>query len=181
MHKGNMNKLFETVMFSNPLHDEARFRKIIDEAISSGFVQTHEAYATETAAQKQSRMKKAKKELKEFEKAKNHSEAMESLQALMLNCRKGPGATTFLDDLEAKYGGSKKRKATSEPTEADFAATAARARRAPVPSAAKVVEDKEEEEEEDDDDDDDDEEEAKAKGKKKAPARKGRGRKKNAN
>ncbi|RQM07723.1 hypothetical protein DH86_00001742, partial [Scytalidium sp. 3C] len=47
-HKGKMDAIYETVMLSNPLDDEERFREIIDAAIASGDVQSYKAYTHET-------------------------------------------------------------------------------------------------------------------------------------
>ena len=37
-HRGNMGKVYQEVMLSDVLEDDARFRRIIDEAIASGDV-----------------------------------------------------------------------------------------------------------------------------------------------
>ncbi|KAL8720479.1 MAG: hypothetical protein Q9225_002667 [Loekoesia sp. 1 TL-2023] len=67
-HGGKMGKLYEEVMLSNPLEDETRFQKIVDEAIKNGEVEAHGAYVNETKKSKDTRMKKAKREAEEAEK-----------------------------------------------------------------------------------------------------------------
>lgn len=61
--KGKWRSIFEMVILSQPLEDEDRFRKIIDEALETGDVQVYQAY-TETAAQKAKRRKKQEEEMK---------------------------------------------------------------------------------------------------------------------
>ncbi|KAK6536176.1 hypothetical protein TWF281_000422 [Arthrobotrys megalospora] len=63
--EGDMDKLFENVMLSDPLADEDRFRKIIDAAIKAGEVEGYTAYVNETKKSKQARKKNAEKESKE--------------------------------------------------------------------------------------------------------------------
>ncbi|KAF3174561.1 hypothetical protein EYR41_002929 [Orbilia oligospora] len=63
--EGDMDKLFENVMLSDPLADEDRFRKIIDAAIKAGEVEGYPAYVNETKKAKQARKKNAEKESKE--------------------------------------------------------------------------------------------------------------------
>ncbi|KAL7273805.1 hypothetical protein RUND412_003313 [Rhizina undulata] len=65
--KGNMDKIFSTIMLSNPLTDEDRFRVILDEAIANGDVKSFPAYTTEGKSQRKKRHDKAKKEAKEAE------------------------------------------------------------------------------------------------------------------
>ncbi|KAH0548321.1 hypothetical protein GP486_007989 [Trichoglossum hirsutum] len=64
-HEGDMNHVFETVMLSNPLEDEKRFREIIDAAIASGEVAAHDSYTKETRASRRRRRNEAAKEEQE--------------------------------------------------------------------------------------------------------------------
>jgi len=184
-----MARLYESVVLSDPLEDEDRFREYIDDAIKTGKVQRYKAYDAETDRQKEARMKKARKELKSFEKSNlkttDKNADVASLQALIQNRHKPAAATSFLDNLEAKYAGGssgKKRKAAPELSEAAFAATAARARKARAPSVEKEAEGEEDEEDENEDEEWEwEEEEEKGKGKKKVAARRGGGRTKNPN
>ena len=64
-NNGDMDMVFEEVMLSNPLEDDSRFRKIIDEAIESGDVDPYKAYVKESQQKKKKRMAKAKREEQE--------------------------------------------------------------------------------------------------------------------
>ncbi|MCJ1244022.1 hypothetical protein MMC30_001219 [Trapelia coarctata] len=181
-NKGSMTRIYETVLLSNPIEDEDRFRIIIDEAIAKGTVPNYAAYDLDIERQKEKRIAKAKKERANFEKIHDKYGPGNSLDALILQRHKSGATAAFLENLENKYAeksSGKKRKADSEPSEAAFAATAARARKNRASAAKEEVEDEEdgEEDKEDDDVDDDYEEEEapKAKGKKKAAAHKGQG------
>ncbi|KAK6538057.1 hypothetical protein TWF694_010947 [Orbilia ellipsospora] len=63
--EGDMDKLFENVILSDPIADETRFRKIIDAAIKEGEVQAHSAYVNEPKKARVARRKNAEKESKE--------------------------------------------------------------------------------------------------------------------
>lgn len=66
-HKGDMDGVYETVMLSNVLEDDDRFRAIIDEAIASGDVKAFPKYTKETASSKKARKAAAKDESREAE------------------------------------------------------------------------------------------------------------------
>jgi DnaJ family protein C protein 9 len=121
-----MGKIYATVMLSNPLEDEDRFRKIIDEAIASGDVEGYKAYVNETQASKDRRMKNAEREGAEAmayaeelgvaeklfgskAKGKAKPNGDDALMALIQKRQKDRGS--FLDDLEAKYAPKAKSKA----------------------------------------------------------------------
>ena len=149
--KGRLDSVFETVMLSNPLDDEERFRIIIDKAIADGEVKSYDAYAKESAGSKEKRRKIARKEAKEAEeyakelgvhdklfgtgatkgakkgKGKGKGDDEAALAALIQQRSKGRAAN-FLDDLEAKYvgGGKGKKRKEEEPPEEAFQKTAAR-------------------------------------------------------
>lgn len=66
-YQGRMNAIYETVMLSDPLVDDERFRAIIDAAIESGDVEAYRAYTKETSKSKQARIAAAKREGTEAE------------------------------------------------------------------------------------------------------------------
>lgn len=63
--KGDMDKLYEEVMLSNPLEDEERFRKMIEEAIEKGEAEAHKKFTEEPKKKRDARMKKARREAEE--------------------------------------------------------------------------------------------------------------------
>lgn len=119
--KGKWSGIYETVMLSNPLEDEERFKAIIDEAIAGKDVEAYSAYTKETAKQRESRMKRARKEAEESESyAKELDEKVSGnkkstigkkksgegdLAALIQKKQAGRG--DFFAHLEAKYGSEK--------------------------------------------------------------------------
>jgi DnaJ family protein C protein 9 len=122
--KGNMEKVYETVMLSNVIEDDERFRKIIDEAIAKGDVEGYKAYVKESQASKKRRLKEANSEAKEAEeyakelgvadklykkKGKSDSNGEDALMALIQ--KRQQGRSSFLDDLEKKYAAQAKPKA----------------------------------------------------------------------
>lgn len=70
--KGKWKWIYESVMLSNPLEDEDRFREIIDEGIKNGELEYFEAYSEEPKQTKNRRMNAAREEAEEaaVEKAK---------------------------------------------------------------------------------------------------------------
>ncbi len=151
--KGNLGKIYATVMLSNCLEDEDRFRGIIDAAIEKGDVQAYKAYTQETEKSKEKRMKDARRQAEEAEEhaeklglkdklnGKKGGGGMGDLTALIQKRQADRGG--FLDRLEAKYKaqekppkkGKKGKKRTSEdeeddeggmPSEEAFQAAAAR-------------------------------------------------------
>lgn len=116
---GKWSGIYATVMLSDPLEDEDRFRAIIDEAIAEKDVEAYTAYTKETAKQKENRMKKARKEAEEAEEyAKEISEKKsggsskkksgeDDLAALIQKKQAGRG--DFFAHLEAKYGSENKK------------------------------------------------------------------------
>jgi DnaJ homolog subfamily C member 9 len=63
--EGDMDGVYESVMLSNVLEDDARFREVIDAAIEAEEVPRFNAYAKETKRSRQARVKAAKKEAQE--------------------------------------------------------------------------------------------------------------------
>ena len=139
-YKGNLNKVFSDIMLSNVLDDEGRFREIIDGAIAAGEIQGFDAYVKESQKSKDKRRGKANWEASEaIQHAKNsgvyesvfgdNTGGKKSSLADMIQQRQKERASTFLDDLEAKYGGKgttngrnkgNKRKQNGEPPEEAF-------------------------------------------------------------
>ncbi|KAF2137663.1 uncharacterized protein K452DRAFT_312257 [Aplosporella prunicola CBS 121167] len=138
--EGNMNKIYQVVMLSNPLEDEDRFRGILDATIEDGTITSHKKYAEESEASIERRKKYARKEKKAAEKYGNElNEKKKSkkakgdgdlgdLAALIQQRQKGR-ASTFLDNLEAKYAPKKRSTPMDEPSEEAFQRTASRAKK----------------------------------------------------
>jgi DnaJ family protein C protein 9 len=150
-NEGDMDAIFEEVMLSNPLEDEERFRKMIDEEIDEKRVEAYEAYVKESKTKRKKRVAEAKKEAKEAmqmaeelgvkdklfgngkagaKKGKKGEEDTSGLAALIQQ-RQKERSGNFLADLEAKYAPKKKGKrvAEEEPPEAAFQKTAQRAKK----------------------------------------------------
>jgi DnaJ family protein C protein 9 len=155
--KGKWSGIYESVMLSNPLEDEERFRVIINEAIEKNDVKPFKAYTNETERAKETRMKQAKREGKEameyaeelgvadklFGTSKGKKNSGEDGLAALIQKRQVDRGS-FLDHLEAKYsnenkkskkGKGKKRVSEDEdededgmPSEDAFQAAAARLR-----------------------------------------------------
>ncbi|KAB5543061.1 DnaJ domain-containing protein [Coniochaeta sp. 2T2.1] len=145
-YRGSMDGVYESVMCSNVLDDDERFRAIIDEAIAKGDVKSYKLYANESQAKRDRRVKRAKEEAGEAEeyakelgvhdklfgkkkKTKKDSEA--DLAALIRQRQDSRGS--FLDNLAEKYGAAPKAKKgkkrvldEEEPDEEAFQAAAAR-------------------------------------------------------
>ncbi|KAI1272854.1 DnaJ domain-containing protein [Xylaria sp. FL0933] len=150
-HEGDMDAIYESVMLSNVLKDDERFRKIIDDAIASKDVPAFKAYVKESKKSRQARIKAAQSEATEAEeyakelgihdklfgakkgKGKKAKESSEDQLAALIR-RNQQGRQGFLDNLEAKYGaasasgkkGKKRRVEESEPSEEAFQAAAAK-------------------------------------------------------
>lgn len=155
-YKGNMDAVYETVMLSNVLDDDERFRGIIDTAIESGDVKAFKKYTGESAVKRAARLAEARGEATEAEeyakdlgvhdklfggdkkgkgKAKGKAKASgEDALAALITGRQKERGDAFLDQLAEKYGagaGSKKSKKgkqvmEDEPDEAAFQEAAAR-------------------------------------------------------
>jgi DnaJ family protein C protein 9 len=118
--KGKWNGIYETVILSDMLKDEERFREIIDAAIESGDVEAYPAYTNETEKQKAARRKAAERD---GEEAMEHAKKIgvydklfgekkiggssEDALAAMIQKRQS-GRSSFLDNLEAKYAAESK-------------------------------------------------------------------------
>ncbi|KAI2784282.1 chaperone protein dnaJ 6 [Daldinia loculata] len=154
-YKGKIDKVYESVMLSDVLEDDERFRAIIDEAIANKDVPAFKAYTQESKKSKEARVKAAKKESVEAEeyakelgvhdklfgkkdnkdgKSKSKKGSSEDDLAALIR-RNQQGRSNFLDNLAAKYGAApsakkgKKRASPEEPSEEAFQAAAARLRK----------------------------------------------------
>ncbi|GAB1315833.1 DnaJ like subfamily C member 9 [Madurella fahalii] len=127
--EGDMDGVYETVMLSNVLEDDARFREIIDAAIAAKEVPAFKAYTKETKKSRQARAKAARKEADEADELakelgvydklrgkKSQKDAETGLAALIQ--RNQASRANALDKLAEKYGavpkagkGAKKRSA----------------------------------------------------------------------
>ncbi|RHZ57090.1 DnaJ domain protein [Aspergillus thermomutatus] len=155
-HRGDMDRVYESVMLSNVLDDDERFRTIIDKAIAEGKVEGYKKYTDEPAKKRQARIKRAQQEAKEAEelakvleekkktKTEHKEKAMKKTKskkisdlgdlAAVIKQRQANRMESLIgrwqtEALTLEEGGSKrqKRKAVfEEPPEEAFAATAAR-------------------------------------------------------
>lgn len=138
--KGAWGKVYESVMLSDSLVDEERFRGYIDTAIEGGSVQAFKKYVDETQEMREKRLQKervkrekeakdavvAGEEIKEKKKKKKAGGdgGLGDLAALIRGRQADRGAT-MLDRLEAKYapqekkGRGKGRKRASDEDEDD--------------------------------------------------------------
>jgi DnaJ homolog subfamily C member 9 len=122
--KGKWSGIYETVILSDPLKDEERFRGIIDEAIKEKSVKAYSLYTNETEKQKQARRQAATRDDAEaMEHAKkigvydklfgngndgeSESKGEDALAALIQ--KRQAGRSSFLDNLEAKYAAENKK------------------------------------------------------------------------
>lgn len=147
-HEGNLDRLYQSVMLSNALDDDDRFRAIIDQAIASGEVASYKAYTEEPEKKRQSRKKQAQREAKEAEKHGREIEAKKKKAGskassgpsggeddllAIISKRQQQRGQGFLAQLEEKYapGNGKKRGPPDEPSEEAFAAVEARKKSKP--------------------------------------------------
>ena len=151
--EGDMERIYEEVMLSDPLEDEERYRKWIDEEIEARRVEAYPTYTKETKAARKGRMSRAKAERKEAEeyakelglhdklfgngestkKTKKGGDDMDGLKALIQQ-RQKERSKDFLADLEAKFAPKKNKKrksgeALEEPPEEAFERTAKRVKK----------------------------------------------------
>ncbi|KAI1472877.1 chaperone protein dnaJ 6 [Daldinia caldariorum] len=152
-YKGKMDKIYESVILSDVLEDDERFRAIIDEAIAKKDVPAFKAYTNESKKSKEARIKAAQKESVEAEeyakelgvhdklfgkkdkkdrKGKGKKGSSEGDLAALIRSNQ-QSRSNFLDNLAAKYGaapggkkGKKRASPEEEPSEEAFQAAAAR-------------------------------------------------------
>lgn len=154
--EGDMDAIYETVMLSDVLVDDERFRATIDEAIANEDVPAFTKYTKESKKSKNARIKAAKDEGDEAEeyakelgvhdklfgnktgakKGKGKKDSEADLLALIQGNQKSrqQAQSSFLDSIVAKYAappkkGSKGKKRVAdddEPSEEAFQAAAAK-------------------------------------------------------
>ncbi|KAK7408742.1 hypothetical protein QQX98_009099 [Neonectria punicea] len=148
--EGDMDLVYEQVMLSDVLEDDERFRKIIEEAIEGNDVPRFPAYARESKKRRETRVKKARAEVKEAEdyakelgvhdklfgdkkKKKKGKGSSEADLAALIQKRQQDRSESFLDHLTEKYGAKeskgkkgKKRAVEDEPSEEAFQKAASR-------------------------------------------------------
>jgi len=152
-YKGNMNMIYESVLVSNVLEDDERFRSILDEAIAKGEIEGFDKYVNESDASKDKRVKKAQREAREVEEMQSQRDEkqnqreekeivkktaktakgngnIDDLAALIQKKHKARSGGSFLDKLEAKYTTNKKKSKRAapddEPSEEAFQAARAK-------------------------------------------------------
>lgn len=146
-HKGDMDRIYNSVMLSNVIDDDERFRAIIDKAIADNGVEDFPKYSQEPESKRQRRLKRAQKEAREAQKLAEEVETKKRKKNAAASKASGdpvPGedglltlitqrqqqrGQGFLAHLEEKYGAKpkgKKRTAVDEPSEDAFAAVEAR-------------------------------------------------------
>ncbi|KAF2460395.1 hypothetical protein BDY21DRAFT_335289 [Lineolata rhizophorae] len=142
--KGDMRKMYEVIMLSNPIDDDERFRTILDEAIKKGDVEAFPQYTQESERSRKRRVDEAGKEAKEAEVlaveleekkknggkkgkgstkkgAKKDESANGTVELMaMIQKKHQSRASNFLANLEAKYAPKgKKGKRTREMADMD--------------------------------------------------------------
>ncbi|XP_060206293.1 chaperone protein dnaJ 6-like [Lycium barbarum] len=117
-YKGKMNRLFCSMICSDPKLDSHRFKDILDEAIAAGELKSTKAY--EKWAKEVSKTKSPTSLLRRREKSNKGSKS-EDLYAIISqrqNERKGK-MTTMFSSLISKFGGDP---SAAEPSEEEFEA-----------------------------------------------------------
>lgn len=124
---GNMDDIYESVMLSNVLEDDTRFRKIIEDALHAGEIKPFLGYENESKKSKTDRIKVAKKEAREaeqyakelgvhgklFGKQKSKEDSEADLAALIKG-RMKHRTEAMIEAMEQKYGGKAKSKAAKK-------------------------------------------------------------------
>lgn len=132
LRKGDMGGIYEHVTLSNPLDDDERYRKLINEAIKNGEVKAYKTFTHESMKTIKSRKDKAKKEAQEaeemkamlqqkgiwFEPPSNHES--EDLLALSIQAKNKSRSIALLDRLMDKYVTKPGKKNGTEPSEEAF-------------------------------------------------------------
>lgn len=167
--KGDLDKIYQLVMLSDILEDDDRFRKILEEEIEKGAIESYPRFARETDDTRQKAKDRESKRRQDYEKHQAKKEAdretsgkskaksnkgggddMAGLAALIQQRQKAR-AGNFFDQLEAKYApksrGSKRSTPMEEPSEEAFQANAARKKQKQSTRSKKKVVDESEEDE----------------------------------
>lgn len=144
--EGDMDAVYESVMHSNVIDDDERFRRMIDAAIKSGEVQSFDQYSKESKKSRDARKTKAKKEEEEAremaremgveqdlfgeedgavagggrkkgKKSKSAAAPREDALAAIIRKRQQGREEDFFANLEAKYAPKGKKAKKSAPDE----------------------------------------------------------------
>ncbi|KAI3678114.1 hypothetical protein L6452_37395 [Arctium lappa] len=115
-YKGHMNRLFCSMLCSDPKLDSHRFKDILDDAISAGELKSTKAY--QKWAKQVSDTKPPTNPLRPKEKSKKEPDDLYAIIAQRQVERKGRLDSMF-SSLVSKYGGGQP---SSEPTEEEFEA-----------------------------------------------------------
>jgi len=160
--KGRFSGLYECVLLSDIEEDDDRFRKILDEEIAKGTIESYPAYERENNDASRAKAKAAERKRKEAfdkqhgdwaeEKMNGKSKAKKSKESDLTSLaaaiqKKSRTGGNFLDQLEAKYAPKsrgKKRGSDDEPPEEMFLAAEARAKKARQSKRPKKAEPEEE-------------------------------------
>ncbi|KAK3316260.1 hypothetical protein B0H66DRAFT_288049 [Apodospora peruviana] len=89
--EGDMDYVYETVMLSDVLEDDDRFRRIIDGAIAEGEVEGYAKYTKETKRSKQTRVKAARGEAREADELAKELGVYEKLRGGSSSSKGGGG------------------------------------------------------------------------------------------
>jgi len=116
--EGDMGHILDTVLLCEE-DDEERFREIIDDMIKNKEIKKLKGYKKLGKADLKKRKLVAETEAQEAEEAKREmglDGSDDSLRAMILARQQSRGqqASSFLDGLAAKYGGSEKKKGTKK-------------------------------------------------------------------
>ncbi|MCO5556415.1 hypothetical protein L7F22_009964 [Adiantum nelumboides] len=122
--KGNMDRVFDRLMCSDPQQDSHRFMDIINDAVSAGELKEYDIYKKWA---KKITKKPRPEPLKRTKKGKTSEESEASLFAIISSRQKQRNSMDSLAAaLEAKYSGKGKAKKSKlqlqEPSEEEFAA-----------------------------------------------------------
>ncbi|XP_052174122.1 chaperone protein dnaJ 6-like [Diospyros lotus] len=115
-YKGNMNRLFCSMLCSDPKLDSHRFKDVLDDAITAGDLKSTKAY--QKWATKVSETKPPTSPLRRKEKSRKGSDDLYAIISQRRNERKEQ-FDSFFSSMVTKYGGGV---APSEPTDAEFEA-----------------------------------------------------------
>lgn len=150
--EGELDQVYGKVMLSSVIDDDARFRRIIDEAIEKEDVPAFAAYSKESKRKRAARLKAAEAEAAEAEdyarelgvhdklfgnkESKKSKGSSEDDLAALIQRRQQDRSANFLDHLAEKYGATRakgnkgnKRHLEEEPSEEAFQEAAARLRK----------------------------------------------------
>ncbi|PYI07606.1 DnaJ-domain-containing protein [Aspergillus sclerotiicarbonarius CBS 121057] len=99
-HRGDLDKVYESVMLCNVIDDDERFRAIIDTAIAEGKAKEYKKYVEEPEKKRQLRLKRAQKEAKEAEQLGKEIEGKKAGKKKNKGGKKG-ASTGDMSDLAA--------------------------------------------------------------------------------